>query len=56
MKSYFGGKFQTVATKFDFFACLFAFPFFDYAVILRHKQKKNQKLNPNKTQVFLNKT
>ena len=50
MKSYFGGKFQTVATGFDFFAKISAFPVFDYAVILRQKLNKYQKLNPNKTQ------
>ena len=44
MKSYFEGKFQTVATEFDFFAKFFAFPFFDYAVILRLYKAKNQDL------------
>ena len=44
MKSYFGGKFQTVATGFDFFAKISAFLFFDYAVILRLYKAKNQDL------------
>ena len=44
MKSYFGGKFQTVATWFDFFAKFSAIPVFDYAVILRLYKAKNQNL------------